>query len=320
MKKIWMILIALLFAFSLAACEQEATVVQIPTEPDETETAAEDFGELVILFTGGLEGVYDRDEAQGSLGYAALRAYVKSLEAENRQVLLIDGGCSVDVPGDDGVWDVVNACGYDLRVPGIVELASGVDALVDRTEELTACTYLSCNLIRLADQSTVFEPYALVELDGIQVGVVGVTDPQALTTQDADSYGILGSDDKLALYEAVQKAVDDASDAGAAYVIVVGNLGTAVGDSPLTTVEVISDITGMAVWLDCGSGSVLDGDTVRDQDDFEIPVCAPGHDFRYIGQVTLNLNDGSAEVELITDLEAEDRTVQNLVQKLNDAD
>lgn len=318
MKRISSFLITVLLLFFLTACDREASVVLMPTEPEKTEGITADLGEVVILFTGGLEGEFARDTAQGALGYAALKAYADGLKEEDKQVILIDGGCALDVPGKDGLWDIVDACGYDLRIPGIVELASGVDALVDRSGDLRNGSYISCNLINLSDQTTVFEPYALVELDGIQVGVVGVTDPGALSSRESEKYGLLGSDDEQALYEAVQKAVDDAADAGASYVIVAGNLGTAVGDSPYTTVEVISGITGMAAWLDCGSGSVLDGDTVTDKDDFEIPVCAPGYGFRYVGQVVLNLNDGTADVKLITELTEEDRTVQTLIDELKE--
>jgi 2',3'-cyclic-nucleotide 2'-phosphodiesterase (5'-nucleotidase family) len=313
MKRIWMLIFTILILISLTACDREPSSVVNPTEPDD-EVVTTDRGELVILFTGGLEGTFARDESQGALGYAAMKAYANELEDDHKQVILVDGGCSLDVPGEDGLWDIVDGCGYDYRVPGIVELVSGVDELISRAEGLRNCNYISCNLVNLSDQTTVFEPYALIDVSGIQVGIVGVTAPGALAACDLDSYRLLGFDDSTALYDAVQKAVDAATEDGASFVIVAGNLGTSVEKSPYTAAEVISDITGMVVWLDCGSGSVLDGDTVTDKDDFEIPMCAPGYDFRYIGQVILDLNEGTVEVELITELEKEARSVNLLIQ------
>ena len=122
--------------------------------------------------------------------------------------------------------------------------------------------------------------------------------------------------DAQLLRDTVQQAVDAAADAGAEYVIVVGNLGTDPDDSPCTTAEAIAGITGFSAWLDCGSGAVLDGDTVTDKDDFEIPICAPGADFGYVGQIRLDLNTGAVQVKLVTEIENEDRTIRNLIQKL----
>lgn len=314
MKRIWILLLAALLCLSMAGCGGDGDEVLVPTESEETETAAQDLGELVILFTGGLENEYARDEALGTVGYGALAAYADVLKDENTNVILIDGGASVAANGPDGLWEIVDACGFDLRVPGEEELSTGVRTLTDRAEELKDCTYISCNLLDSGGNS-VFEPYALVEAGDVKVGFVGVTQPNAL---EEDGYSLLGADDGQLLYDAVQGAIDAAADAGAEYVVVVGNLGTAPEDSPWTTAEVIANITGLSAWLDCGSGAVLDGDVVADKDDFEIPLCAPGSGFRYVGLVRLDLNDGSASVELLTEFTEEDRTVINLIQDLND--
>ena len=312
MKRIFVLFLAAVMVFFLAACGEDAPAVVQPTEPEETEGASPVLGEMVILFTGGLEGVYARDDTVGAVGYPALAAYADELKEGYETVILIDGGDSVDPQAPAELWDVVDACGYDLRVPGELELSGSVEKLKDLAEKRD---YISCNLMDLTENSTVFAPYLLVEAEGTTVGFVGVTKPVALTD---GNYVILGLDDAQLLRDTVQAAVDAAADAGADYVIVVGDLGTDPGDSPCTTAEVIAGITGFAAWLDCGSGAVLDGDTVADKDDFEIPVCAPGSRFAYAGRVTLDLNTGAVQVKLVTDLEKEDRTVLNLVGKLDE--
>ena len=312
------LLLAVVICVFFAGCGEDSGEVFFPSEPEETEGATPDRGELVILFTGALEDSYTHDETQGSIGYAALAAYAGQLEAEEKDVILIDGGESAAPNAPDGLWDIVDSCGYDLRVPGALELSAGVQRLVNRVDDLKNGTYISCNIMDLTRNTTVFDPYVILEAGDVKVGFVGVTQPQALMESDRDRYGILGSETGQALCDAVQQAVDDAADAGADYVIVVSNLGTDPDDSPWTTAEVIANTTGFAAWLDCGSGAVLDGDTVTDKDDFEIPVCAPGSTFYYIGQVDLDLNDGSAKVKLVADLEEENRTIRNLIQKLED--
>lgn len=315
MKRFLLLLLAALMILAVTGCDGDEPVISLPTEPDAPTEITADLGEVTFLFTGGLEGVYARDDVQGAVGYAALAAYADSL-CEDGQVILIDGGASVDPQGSDRLWEIVDNCDYDIRVPGATEFASGVENLLDRTHDVKDCVFISCNLMNLSTHSTVFRPYVVIDLGEIKVGFVGVTKPGVLPDMDAQNYSILGLDDKQSLYDAVQRAVDDAEDAGADYVVVVGNLGTAPDDSPCTTVEVISNITGMVAWLDCGSGAVLDGDIVTDKDDFEIPICAPGSAFRYVGQIVLDLNDGTALVNLLTEFVEEDRAVSTLINEL----
>lgn len=312
MKRIVMLFLAAAMIFSMAACAEDAPAVVLPTEPEETEGTSPVLGEMMILFTGGLEGVYARDDTVGAVGYPALMAYTDELKETYETVILIDGGNSVDAQAPAELWDVVDACDYDIRVPGAAEISDTVDTLKDLAQNRN---YISCNIMDFKENTTVFDPYVLVEAEKTTVGFVGVSKPVAL--KDVN-YGILGLDDPQLLRDTVQSAVDAAADAGAEYVIVVGNLGTDPQDSPITTAEVIAGITGFKAWLDCGSGAVLDGDTVSDKDDFEIPVCAPGSRFAYVGRITLDLNTGAAQVKVVADLDKEDRTVLNLVKKLDE--
>ena len=318
MRRIIVLLLAAVICVSFAGCGSDSGEVFFPTEPEETKGTPPDRGEMVILFTGGLEGVYAREETQGILGYAALAAYDDQLAEEDHKLILVDGGHSVASNADDGLWDIVDSCSYDLRVPGALEPSTGVQRLVNRADDLKTGTYVSCNLMDLKGDTTVFDPYVILEVGEVKVGFVGVTQPQSLKPMDRNRYALIGEENGQALYDVVQQAVDDAANAGAEFVIVVSNLGTDPEDTPCTAAEVMANTTGFCVWLDSGSDSVLDGDTVTDKDDFEIPVCAPGSRFYYLGQITLNLNDGTAKVELVTDLEEENRTVYNMIQKLKD--
>ena len=90
--------------------------------------------------------------------------------------------------------------------------------------------------------------------------------------------------------------------------IAVGDLGTDPMNTPWTCAEVIANSTGLTAFLDAG-GSVLKGKTVTDLDNYEIPVCGVGSEFNYVGEITLDLNDGSVKVELVTELEDENTAV-----------
>ncbi len=280
--------LALALSMVLLGCAQEAeTLTTVPTDPEETVQSL-DRGSVTLLFTGGLNNVFARDPAQGQIGYAALGAYRDGLEAEGHQVLLFDGGNSLgDHPDQEAIRDIQEGTGYDLLVPGELELAMGLED----------GTYISC--------TRELEPYVLFEYENAIVGVVGVSTGTDLVGQE--------------LWDRVQQSIDGAADAGADYVIVVSNLGTDPASSPNTAVEVIRATTGMAAWLECGSGSVLEGETVTDKDDFEIPVCAVGSGFEYLGQVTLDLNAGTVTVELVRDLEEEKASLKTKADDLLEA-
>lgn len=316
---------ALVACLLLAGCGGEEPS-PVYTQPTEESQAVRDLGSLTILFTGDIQNVFARDETRGEIGYAALAAYRDALEDEGSTVVLIDGGNALSKNGAGAVKNgktlaqLIGAVGYDIRVPGEAELSYGMEPFLALTEEMEDCTYISCNLVYAAGVP-VFEPYVIVDCGDMKVGFVGITSPHGAETLGDEGYGFCQGSSRDDFFSAVQDAIDAASDAGAEYVIAVGNLGTDPMDSPWTSAEVIANTTGLSAFLDCGGG-VLEGETVKDLDNYEVPVCAPGSEFAYVGRITLNLNDGSAEAELLTELEDEDsriaQTAADLMEDLSE--
>lgn len=313
MRKLWNLLIlALALCLLLAACGEE-TPAPVYTDPTESTDAMDDLGKLVILFTGDLENIFARDAVQGHMGYAALKAYRDQLEDEGKTVVLVDGGNAIRnedagmIQEGKKLADLIADVGYDIRVPGAGELTYGLDGFKTLAKRMADCTYISCDLTDGSGEA-VHAAYEIVKCGEVSVGFVGITAPAAAeVTGSAKDF-----------YAAVQDAIDSANDAGAEYVIAVGNLGTDPENSPWTSAEVIANTTGLAAFLDCGYGAVLEGNTVRDLDNYEVPLCAPGSEFTYVGQVTLDLNDGKAEIALLTELEKENRSIASLATELQE--
>lgn len=321
MRKVWKtVVLALAACFLLAACggEDPAPVYTYPTE--ETEAAA-DRGTLTILFTGDARNVFASDETQGAIGYAALADYRNQLEDGDRQVVLIDGGNAMSNDGAGAIKngktlvELIGSVGYDIRVPGSGELFYGVEAFCDLTEKMADCTYISGNLVD-GSGKRVLEPFVILECGEIKVGFVGITSPSGAEILEDENYGFCQGNSKDEFYGSVQDAIDAARDEGAAYVIAVSNLGTDPRNTPWTSAELIANTTGLSAVLDCGSGAVLEGNTVKDLDQYEIPICAPGSGFAYVGEITLDLNDGSAEVTLLTALGREDLSIAKKAEDL----
>lgn len=306
-----LLILALAACLLLAACGGGETPVD--THPTEETGAARDLGEVTVLFTGNIQNIFEKNGTRGEIGYAALAAYRDALEDEDRQVILVDGGSAMANDGAGAVKngknlaDLIGSVGYDVRVVGETELTYGVAELQKLTDRMEDSAYLSCNLVDSTGKA-VFAPYAIVECGDVKVAFVGITTPHAAETLNDEAYGFCQGASKDEFFASVQDAIDAASDAGAEYVIAVGGLGTDPLDSPWTCAEIIANTTGLSAFLDCGGG-VLEGETVTDLDNYEIPVCAVGAEFNYVGVITLDLNDGTAQVELLTELDKENSTV-----------
>lgn len=307
-----LLILALVACLLLTACGGD-TPTPVYTDPPEETGAPKDQGVVTILFTGNARNVFEKDELQGQIGYAALVAYRDELEEDGHRVILVDGGNAIGNEGAGTVregktlMELIGSVAYDIRAVGESELTYGMETFRDLTEKLEECDYLSCNLVDSAGQP-VFAPYVIVECGDRKVGFVGITTPHAADTLNDEAYDFCQGSAKEDFFAAVQDAIDAASNAGADYVIAVGDLGTDPMNSPWTCAEVIANSTGLTAFLDAG-GSLLKGKTVTDLDNYEIPVCGVGSEFNYVGKITLDLNDGSVKVELVTELEDENTTV-----------
>ena len=128
-----------------------------------------------------------------------LATLVQRYEAEG-EVLLFDSGdrvsgnAFVDDVADAGVpmIELMNMLGYDAVTLGNHEFDKGratFDAMIDASEFVTLCA----NVHSATEQPLAIEPYAIFEVEGIKIGVVGVV--------GADQNGHpLGRDDAYASY------------------------------------------------------------------------------------------------------------------------
>ena len=96
--------------------------------------------------------------------------------------------------------------------------------------------------------------------------------PKYFQNEDGEFiYGFEQDEDGTALYECVQEAADSARDEGADYVIALSHLGIDASCTPWTSSEVIENTSGIDVFLDGHSHSVIEGETVKNKDGENVP-------------------------------------------------
>ena len=248
--------------------------------------------DLVVLYTSDVHCGIDQN-----WGYATLYA-MKEQYAKDNYVLLVDNGDHLQgepvgtMTTGEAIIDIMNATGYDIAVPGNHDYDYGMERFLELAKKANF-PYISCNFNLKGE--LVFPAYIIKEFDGVKIAFVGVTTPMSLRSstpryfmnkEGEFIYGFMEDETGEKLYNAVQKAVDDARGEGADYVILMAHLGNMAESSPWRYDQVIENTNGIDVVLD-GHSHDLEQTTVRNKDGVDVPRSAVGYKFNSIGVMTL---------------------------------
>ena len=243
MKKLLAVLLALTMLLGVSAlAEENAPLFQ---------------QDVMILFTSDVHcGI------ESNFGYAGLAMVRDAYKNAGYHVLLVDNGDSIQgepvgtmTTGEANI-KLMNAVGYDIATMGNHEFDYGMDRFFELSK-MANFPYISCNFNKGGELQ--FAPYVIKEFDGVKIAFVGITTPKTLTSstpkyfQDENGnfiYGFFEDETGEGLYNAVQKAVDDARAEGASIVIAMAHLGNELECSPYTYADVIANTTGIDALLD----------------------------------------------------------------------
>lgn len=275
-------------------------------EAPASEGSGEDHsGEVYILYTSDIHcGVSE------GFGLAGLYQIRKNLEDQGYTVLLVDNGDSDQgealgtMTKGEAIIDLMTEMKYDVAIPGNHDFDYGIDRFLELAEKYKF-PYISCNFNK--NGKLVFQPYVIKEAAGKKIAFVGVTTPQTMTAE-ADIFGIQKGDDIYgfmqdesgeALYAAVQKAVDDARAEGADYVYVLGHLGMMSASDPWTYDDVISNVSGIDVFLD-GHSHDTEQVVMKDKDGKDVVRSACGTKLQAIGYSLISAEEGIKDTNIWT--------------------
>ena len=290
MKKLFALLTAISLVLAAPVFAEEAT-------PEEAGGLTKD---LVVLFTSDVHCGIDQN-----FGYVGLEAIKENLEANGNYVLLVDDGDSIQgepvgtMSKGEAIIDLMNDLEYDIAIPGNHEFDYNMETFLTLANDKANFPYISCNFNK--EGELVFDPYVIKEFDGVKFAFVGVTTPQTLISstpvyfQDEEGnfiYGFCEDTTGEALYQAVQKAVDDARAEGADYVIVMAHCGNQAECSPWTYAEILENTNGINVLLD-GHSHDTDQVTVKNKDGEDVIRSACGTKLNCIGYLRFSAEDGS---------------------------
>lgn len=100
------------------------------------------------------------------------------------------------------ILNVMNATGYDYLAPGNHDFNYGVDTL----QKLVAQGKFKTLCANVSDHGKfLFEPYEIKEVDGIKIGLFGLTTPETLEKSSAKSVGNLTFDEPIEVAKKIVK-------------------------------------------------------------------------------------------------------------------
>lgn len=288
--------------------------------------------------------LYDNDVHCAVDGYAKMAGVKNELKKQTPYVSVVSCGdfAQGDVIGTlsegGSIEKIMNQVGYDVVVMGNHEFDYGFPVMEELASQLKA-TVVSCNLVNLNYNKTVFEPYKIINYGSTKVAYVGVITPESLTSSpytfmDVES---LAFDEKGkliepvnhggaflydfcadSLYKQVQKNVDAARREGAHFVVVLSHLGDELLDKSMpTSVELIEQTHGIDVVLDGHAHHTIADTLITNNQNQMVHLSSTGSNFKNIGQLSI-APDNTLSIQLlpVDTLTAVDDSVKALVDTL----
>ena len=156
-------------------------------------TAVADDVLLSFLATTDLHGAlmpfdYGRGEEVPEIGLVKLASLVKARRRLDPNAILIDvgdtfqGNPMVHLANNDETLvthplvSAMNAIGYDVFVPGNHDFDYGM-GLLERVEKQAEFTFLAANALETKTKKPRWKPYLIKEVNGVRVGIIGLTSP-----------------------------------------------------------------------------------------------------------------------------------------------
>lgn len=315
MKKALALVLAIVMVFSLGVSvfADEPGIMPISA------TLSGD-GSITVLYTNDVHTYIDE-----GISYHNIAALKQEYKAAGQNVLLVDAGDHIQgtaygsMDKGETIIKLMNAAGYDVATLGNHEFDYGMEGAMNAIS-WAKYPYISCNFYHESNGvagASVLDAYKVFDFDGVKVAFVGVTTPESFTKstpayfQDASGryiYGIAGGTDGKALYAAVQKAIDAASQE-ADYVIGLGHLGDDPASKPWTSEETIANTTGFDAFIDGHSHSTVPSKTVKDKSGSDVLLSQTGSYLGAVGKMTITA-DGKFSSELVTEYTGSDETVK----------
>ena len=140
--------------------------------------------ELIIFHTNDMHSrIQDTDDGGHSIGLAEISAAVKKVKLKNRATLWFDAGDTfhgmpmITISRGENLVPLLNEAGLDAMTAGNHDFNYGSVQLEKLAKQLKF-PLLDANVVRKKNGKLLFKPYKIFKVDGIKVGVFGLSTPE----------------------------------------------------------------------------------------------------------------------------------------------
>jgi 2',3'-cyclic-nucleotide 2'-phosphodiesterase (5'-nucleotidase family) len=250
--------------------------------------AAADTTELAILYNGAVRAEIDDCGCPSRpLGGLARRAHViDGVRTDHPDAVLLDAGSLFGDPTRETleqsrfVAEETAAMGYEVIGVGPYELGHGVDA-VRQVAASTGLEFVSANVRRGGD--LVFDPYTVIERDGVRIAVTSVIDPAYLDASYVVKAGDVEAGDPVAAMKTWLPEMDEKGDV----VVILSSLRRSNSLSFLRQLH-----QGGFQQMDLIVDGIFDNALPRPRQFGPTRLLAANSQGKYVGQIDLTIEDG----------------------------
>lgn len=262
---------------------------------------------LVILHTNDTHSQIDPDDKDNLGGIARRKVIVDSVRGAEKNVLLVDAGDAVqgtlyfNIFGGEVEQKAMNALGYDLRILGNHEFDNGIEALAKMLDEADS-EFLATNYklenTPLADE---FEKYAIREVDGKRIGFIAINlEPKGMISEG--NYNGLEYTDAVEAANAAAWWLKNVEHCDMVVALTHIGYNPAVPPGDMNLAESTRNID---IIIGGHSHDLIDPakDTlqwrVKNLDGKEVLVTQVGKQGKNVGEISIDLDNGTAEYRVI---------------------
>ncbi|WP_069998631.1 5'-nucleotidase C-terminal domain-containing protein [Cellulosilyticum sp. I15G10I2] len=236
------------------------TVLLLPAHLMAAETTPKT---ITIVYTND---THSRVEANPGIGFAKIAAKINELRDTNgkENVLVLDAGDTLHglpiatVTKGEGIVQILNAIGYDAMTPGNHDFNYGQEHLLTLSRKMNF-PLISAN-IKKTDGTTPFVPYIIKEVNGIKLGIFGLSTPETTYKTHPKNVAELTFEDPSKVAQTMVAELQGKTD----IIIALSHLGVDES-STYTSEKVAQEVTGIDLIVDGHSHTTLpEGRQIKD--------------------------------------------------------
>lgn len=191
------------------------------------------------------------------IGFAKIATLIKEAKAANPNTLVLDAGDTlhgmpiVNISKGENAVKVLEAAGYDCMTIGNHDFNYGQERLLE-LKNISKVEMVSANVLNEKGES-LFTPYVIKEIDGVKIGIFGLTTPETAYKTSPKNVEGLTFADPIEISKKMVEELKDKTDV----IIALVHIGLDES-SVVTSKEIAENVGGIDVIIDGHSHTLLE--------------------------------------------------------------